>query len=153
MKRAMSLITLPTELLLLISDCQEIEDIYAFISTCTTLCRVLEHRLYQRAVKAEKCKDQFLYAAIYGRATAVTNFLRAGLQMNLFKEYKSPNKRYRYHTHDSSLTRVGYCVSIAQREFSHKRFHPLLAAAFSGHVNVVKVLRHEGQIDVDTQDR
>ena len=99
MKRAMSLIALPTELLLLISGWLEIEDTYALLSICHTLYRVLEHRLYQRAVKDEGCKDQFLYAAVYGKATAVTNFLRAGLQMNLFKDYKSPHKRYRYHTH------------------------------------------------------
>lgn len=73
--------------------------------------------------------------------------------MNLSKDYKSPHKRYQYHAYDGSLTRVAYCVSIAQREVSYKKFHPLLAAACFRHVNVVDVLLHEGQVDIDTQDR
>lgn len=92
-------------------------------STCTFMFNLLDSYLYRKAFKSDEYKCRFLYAVVYGQTNAVSKFLQTGVLMSEFKDYTGYFPQYDRH-------RV-HSVSVEKREALKKKFHPLLAAAFS----------------------
>lgn len=144
----MSLLALPNELLCIIGDFLEIQDLYALIRTCITLHTVLGFRLYRRALQSKECKNCFLSAVVGDMHVAVSNFLKAGLQMDWFKDHNHSGIHPRSRIENGKWVFIGYAPHVDES----CKFHPLLAAASLGLVNVIKVLLHEGRVDIEFRD-
>jgi ankyrin repeat protein len=137
----------PIEILLLISDVLDVTDINVLAQTCKSMLGILEPLLYQRARKIpnDAYKSRFLYATIHGQASAISKFLKAGVSISVFKRYTDDFIRAR----TNSITGM----SAVKRQTSKIKFHPLLAAALFGHIEVVTMLLNEDDVDVDFHDR
>lgn len=141
----MSLKSLPLELLLLICGDLDTADLNALTRTCGHVFSLLNHLLYQRAVKSDEYKSEFRfsYAVIYRQANAVSKFLKAGISMSAFEDY----------TEDINLIRdTSYCLSAEKRYAVTSELHPLLAAAYFGNIDVTRVLLDEGNVNIDFHD-
>jgi ankyrin repeat protein len=107
------------------------------------MSRLLDSLLYQQAVTngEYQYKSKFLYTVVYGQTKAVSKFLKAGVLMSAFDNYDEWAARIRY---------LSSCISEEKRLVSkEKSFHPLLAAAVFGNIDVIKVLLDEGSANID----
>ena len=140
----MSFESIPIELFWLIANHLELPYLKEMASTCTFMVNLLDPYLYQKAFKSDEYKSQFLYAVVYGQTNAVSKFLQIGVLMSEFKDYTGYCPQYDRHRVPS--------VSVEKKEALKKKFHPLLAAAFFGYVDVTKMLLSEGKANVHFQD-
>lgn len=141
--KGMLLPCLPWEILLLISEFLELGDLRAICMTCSYMHTVLDSMLYKRAIATGVYKKKFLYAVIWGKATAISKFLKEGVLMTQF---------------DSHTVDWWYCdyrnLNKAKRDTPRRNpeIHPLLAAAFFGRVDVVRTLLAEGNANIDFEN-
>jgi ankyrin repeat protein len=141
--KRMLLACLPWEMLLLISELLDLEDLRAMIMTCSYINTVLDSMLYKRAIATGVYKQKFLYAAVWGRATAISKFFKEGVLMTQFDSYT-----YTWWSCD--------CHNLihAKRNMPtwDPEIHPLLAATLFGHVDVIRTLLAEGNANVDFEN-
>ncbi|QKX58103.1 uncharacterized protein TRUGW13939_05224 [Talaromyces rugulosus] len=111
--------------------------------TCSYMNTVLDSVLYKRAIATGVYKQKFLYAAIWGKATAISKFLKEGVLMTQFN-----NNTYTWSSCDY------HNLSHAKRNTPtwDPEIHPLLAAVLFGHVEVVRTLLAEGNANVDFEN-
>lgn len=142
----MSFESLPSEILLLICNNLDTADLNALTRTCSLMSNMLDSLLYQQAVKSDeyKTKFKFLYAVIYRQANAVSKFFKAGVLMSAFEDYTDDVHLVRRHSR---------CSVVEKRDALTRNFHPLLAAAYFGNIDVTRVLLNEGNANVDFRDR
>ncbi|CRG88070.1 hypothetical protein PISL3812_05097 [Talaromyces islandicus] len=104
---------------------------------------ILDSMLYKRAIATGVYKQKFLYAVVWGRATAISKFLKEGVLMTQFDSHT-----YRWWSCDyHDLNNAKRNILILD-----PRIHPLLAAALFGHVDVVRTLLTEGNANVDFEN-
>jgi hypothetical protein len=70
--KATLLLSLPLEILLLICEFLGLEDIRVLMMTCSYMNTAFDSILYKRAIITGVHKPMFLYAAIWGRAPAIS---------------------------------------------------------------------------------
>lgn len=133
--------SLPHELLLLVCDHLNIADLNALARTCSSLASLFDPLLYQQAIKSGEYKYKFIFATVYGQISAVSKFLKAGVSMSAF---------------DRCSFYFPYVVRNTKRDLSDARYdavghklHPFLAASFFGHIDLIRILISEGNMDVN----
>lgn len=138
----MSLESLPFEILLLICNNLDAAGLNVLTRTCSRISRLLDRLLYQQAVKSDGYKHKFLYAVIYGQTNAVFKFLKAGVLMSAFEDCEQGGYWFAH----------GGSASEMKRHAWRYNFHPLLAAAYFGNVDVIVLLLNEGNVNIDCYD-
>jgi ankyrin repeat protein len=141
--KATLLLSLPPEILLLIGEFLSLEDLRVMIMTCSYMNTTFNSILYKRAIITGVHKPMFLYAAIWGRATAISHFLKEGVSMSEFDS----------HTHTWEIERYHYLIDTKKRTLKlDSEVHPLFAAAYFGQAGVVRTMLTEGNANVDFAD-
>jgi Ankyrin repeats (3 copies)/F-box-like len=144
---------LPLELLLLIMrDLEDLKDVVAMARTCRSMHTVLEPMLYERVITTGAYKRKLLYAAIYGQANAVSKLLKMGAEMDGFKCHTADYIEVCWEIYAAHNNRTFPVTSLMKRRMLGFDFHPLLAAAVFGHVDVVRTLLIEGMVDINFKD-
>lgn len=141
------LTSLPWELLLLIMEFVDLGDLRAMTMTCSSMSTALDSMLYKCAIFTDVHVQKFAHAAIWGRTTVISKFLKAGVSMIEFEGYTLPcREQWIFHLKDYRWMDDTMNTKIL------KGLHPLLAASIFGHVDVVRTLIIEGNMDVDFED-
>ncbi|QKX59592.1 uncharacterized protein TRUGW13939_06729 [Talaromyces rugulosus] len=141
--KATLLPSLPLEIWLLICEFLGLEDLCAMIMTCSYMKTALNSILYKRAIITGVHKPMFLYAAIWGRATAISKFLKEGVSMSEFDSHKYGWLLEDYHDLIDTKRRTPRLDPDV---------HPLFAAAYFGQADVVRTMLTEGNANVDFTD-
>lgn len=137
--------SLPLEIFLIIAQNLGLEDISTMMRTCSYMATMLEPILYKRAIAAgtSEYASRFTYAAMEGSASAISKFLKAGARMDGFDDFKVSYKGIFYGSPS---------WNVSKRHLLNYNFHPLLAAALLGQVDVVSTLITEGMADINFED-
>lgn len=146
--KGISLMLLPLEILLLINEFLELEDIRAMSITCSYMSSALDSMLYKRAIDTGVYKQKFLYATCWGRAAAISKFLKGGVSMTEFSSHIYSGFSWYY----SDISCAKRAALTLCRNPGRPEFHPLLAAANFGYVDVTRTLLIEGNANVNFED-
>lgn len=74
----------PLEIVLIISNFLGLEDLRSMALTCRYMNTALDSMLYKHAIATGVYVGKFVYAAIWGRTSAISKFLKAGVLMTAF---------------------------------------------------------------------
>jgi hypothetical protein len=141
--KATLLLSLPLEILLLICEFLGLEDIRVLMMTCSYMNTAFDSILYKRAIITGVHKPMFLYAAIWGRAPAISKFLKEGVSMSEFDSHTYAWPIDDYH---------GLIDTKRRTPELDPEVHPLFAAAYFGLADVMRIMLTEGNANVDFTD-
>lgn len=136
-----SLTSLPLEILLLISEFLDLKALRDVTLTCSYMNIALDRMLYKQAMVTGVYLEKFVYAVIWGRTAAISKFLKAGVLITEFDNRRPFSTWPRSCDMEKDYVRCNPTYD----------WHPLGLVLLFGHIEILRVLITEGNINIDSE--